>query len=384
MESSAAWLIRASSGSPRSSSATRRPCSRATSSSIESTRSPRRSFARSTRGPGRRREPAARLQLDGAAEMLLARGNGRPARLARARPALDENEHADVRIVFEADSNTQLAHRRRPGPPGAPRARRASRSRNRYSSAPPPGELRWVLTLVPDRGRRAGRRDVACRLRGLRLRRRRSSTDDPVGALAGVRRARSRATADWPRGEARAANRRRGHRPDARRRRAHVGSSARARRTSPTARSSPARSRRASTARSASAIPARLPGARGRGTSSSASQGGEVVDGAAAQGQEFLREMLAMDDGARRLGEFAFGLNDGDRPIHAEHPLRREDRRHRPPRARHVVSGDRRHEPLRPALGHRLRPAHGQRGLRGRRARLSRRRLPARRALSPT
>ena len=30
----------------------------------------------------------------------------------------------------------------------------------------------------------------------------------------------------------------------------------------------------------------------------------------AAEGEEFLREMLAMDEGARRLGEFAFGMND--------------------------------------------------------------------------
>ena len=39
--------------------------------------------------------------------------------------------------------------------------------------------------------------------------------------------------------------------------------------------------------------------------------GGEVVDSSASHGLEFLREMIAMDDGARRLGEFAFGLNEG-------------------------------------------------------------------------
>jgi aminopeptidase len=37
---------------------------------------------------------------------------------------------------------------------------------------------------------------------------------------------------------------------------------------------------------------------------------GEVVRARASQGEEFLREMLAMDDGARRVGEFSFGLND--------------------------------------------------------------------------
>jgi aminopeptidase len=39
-------------------------------------------------------------------------------------------------------------------------------------------------------------------------------------------------------------------------------------------------------------------------------EGGEVVEARAADGQDFLREMVALDDGARRVGEFAFGLND--------------------------------------------------------------------------
>jgi aminopeptidase len=38
--------------------------------------------------------------------------------------------------------------------------------------------------------------------------------------------------------------------------------------------------------------------------------GGEVVEVSARRGEEFLREMIAMDDGARRVGEFAFGMND--------------------------------------------------------------------------
>jgi aminopeptidase len=35
------------------------------------------------------------------------------------------------------------------------------------------------------------------------------------------------------------------------------------------------------------------------------------VEASAAQGEEFLREMLAMDEGASVLGEFAFGNNAG-------------------------------------------------------------------------
>jgi aminopeptidase len=38
-------------------------------------------------------------------------------------------------------------------------------------------------------------------------------------------------------------------------------------------------------------------------------EAGEVVEATATRGQDFLREMIAMDEGARRVGEFAFGLN---------------------------------------------------------------------------
>ena len=65
-----------------------------------------------------------------------------------------------------------------------------------------------------------------------------------------------------------------------------------------------------------------------------------------------------------------------DRPLHAEHALRREDRRDDARRARLGLPGPRRAERVRPALGPRLRPARGRRGLRRRRARLARRPLP--------
>ena len=37
---------------------------------------------------------------------------------------------------------------------------------------------------------------------------------------------------------------------------------------------------------------------------------GEVAEATAARGQEFLEEMIAVDEGAKRVGELAFGLND--------------------------------------------------------------------------
>jgi aminopeptidase len=39
-------------------------------------------------------------------------------------------------------------------------------------------------------------------------------------------------------------------------------------------------------------------------------EAGEVVEASASRGEDLLREMITVDDGARRAGEFAFGLND--------------------------------------------------------------------------
>ena len=40
---------------------------------------------------------------------------------------------------------------------------------------------------------------------------------------------------------------------------------------------------------------------------------GEVVEATASRGEDFLQEMVGLDDGARRVGELAFGLNDAVR-----------------------------------------------------------------------
>lgn len=39
-------------------------------------------------------------------------------------------------------------------------------------------------------------------------------------------------------------------------------------------------------------------------------RGGEVVEATASRGEEFLREMIRLDEGARRVGEFSFGMNE--------------------------------------------------------------------------
>ena len=62
-------------------------------------------------------------------------------------------------------------------------------------------------------------------------------------------------------------------------------------------------------------------------------------------GDDYLQRALATDDGARYLGEIGIGTNFGIDAPDGDDPLRREDRRHRPPRARALLSRDRRQEP---------------------------------------
>ena len=62
-------------------------------------------------------------------------------------------------------------------------------------------------------------------------------------------------------------------------------------------------------------------------------RGGRGVRARAA-GEEFLREMIAIDDGRAARGGVRLRDERRDRGVHAQHALRREDRRHRPPRAR--------------------------------------------------
>ena len=110
-------------------------------------------------------------------------------------------------------------------------------------------------------------------------------------------------------------------------------------------------------------------------------EGGEVVGSSASHGLEFLRAMIGMDEGVRRLGEFAFGLNEGidrfTRNILFDEKIGGTV---------HLALGtgirDRWSQPLRAALGLDLRPPLGQRGLRRRRGRLPRRPVPAGRVVA--
>ena len=105
-------------------------------------------------------------------------------------------------------------------------------------------------------------------------------------------------------------------------------------------------------------------------------EAGEVVEATAA-GLRTLREMIAVDDGARRRGEFAFGLNEAvtASPARSSSTRRsagrctsRSGRRIRRPAA----------QPLGAPLGPDLRPPTRRRGVRRRRALLPGRRVPPR------
>ena len=86
-------------------------------------------------------------------------------------------------------------------------------------------------------------------------------------------------------------------------------------------------------------------------------EGGRVVRAEAKTANDYLQSLLDMDDGRARPRRARVRPELRDRPVHARHPLRREDRRDDAPRARRELPEARRRERLRAALGHDLRPA---------------------------
>ena len=95
---------------------------------------------------------------------------------------------------------------------------------------------------------------------------------------------------------------------------------------------------------------------------------GRVVRQEASRGEEFLTGMLDMDEGARYLGEVAFGMNDEIQTGHPQHAFDEKIGGTMPRGAGQRLPGGRRHQPLVAALGHRLRPAPRRRGVWRRRA----------------
>ena len=249
--------------------------------------------------------PEVRIRVDGVAEALLALGD--ETQLGWLSPARrEEVERADVRIVFEADFNTR-------GLSGADPARQATVQRarkhvsDRVFARAHAGELRWLVTLYPtnaaaqDAGMslpeyeafvyRAGLldrpdpvaawRELGERLQRLarwletksRLRVVAEGTDFTLG-VAGRRWVPSRGKENLPDGEVF---------------------------TGPVETSIEGDVR--------FTYPAAFRGRIVEGIELRFERG-EVVSARATRGQAFLEEMITIDDGARRVGEFSFGMNE--------------------------------------------------------------------------
>ncbi|HEX2045045.1 MAG TPA: aminopeptidase [Gaiellaceae bacterium] len=252
--------------------------------------------------------PQLRTELDGTAEALLS--NGTDAQLEWVNPArFDEVERADVRIAVEAETNTRALTGVDPARQALhARAREPLRKRHFERSAA--GQLRSVVTLYPTQ---AAAQDAEMSLEeyeqfvyaaGL------LDSDDPVSEWArlGERFAR---LAEWlgAKSELRVV----GDGTDL-----TVGVAGRTwipcdgRENFPDGEvfTGPVETSVHGTVRFT--YPASFGGRRVSGIELEF-EAGEVVRARAARGEGFLREMLALDDGARRAGEFSFGLNDAVR-----------------------------------------------------------------------
>ena len=249
--------------------------------------------------------PQLRTDLDGTAETLLARGS--QAQLEWLSPAsMDEVEHSDVRIAIEAETNTRALTGIDPTRQSH-RARAREPLRKRFFERSASGELRSVVTLFPthaaaqDAEMSLGEYEDFVYRAGL------LDAPDPVDdwTVLGERFAR---LAQWLGGkrelrvvgegtdltlgvEGRKWIPCDGHEnfPDGEVFTGPVETSV--------------------TGRIRFSYPASFAGRRVSGIELEF-EGGEVVRARASHGEDFLQEMLALDDGSRRAGEFSFGMND--------------------------------------------------------------------------
>jgi len=250
--------------------------------------------------------PLPRISLEGMTESLLDHGNDE--QLAWVNPAREDDiETVDVRIALEAPGNTRRLSNVDPARQ-ARSDRSAERLRNRYLERAAAGELRWVLTAYPTQ---ASAQDASMSLAEYedfvygaaflddpdpvaRWREFGERLDRVEAFLATKRELRVVAEGTDLRlvtgGRTWIASKGRENFPDGEVFTGPVETSVEGeiRFTYPGV----------FNAREVDDVRLRF-------------EAGEVVEATAARGQEFLREMIAMDDGARRVGEFAFGLNEG-------------------------------------------------------------------------
>jgi aminopeptidase len=249
--------------------------------------------------------PQARISLEAAAEALLTRGSN--AQLDWVNPArIEDYERADVRIVLEADTNTRALTNVDPG-----RLARAGKAReplrDRYLERAAAGELRWTITVFPTN---AAAQDAEMSLADYEdfvYGAGRLDADDPVADWRSFGE-QLRRLAEWL-----GAKRTLRVVADGTDLTLGVGG----RTWIPCGGQENFPDGEVFTGPVESSLegeihfsyPASFQGRLVEDVRLVFS-GGEVVEATAARGQDFLDGMLAMDDGARRAGEFAFGLND--------------------------------------------------------------------------
>ena len=244
-----------------------------------------------------------------------------------------------MRIAIEAEVNTRGQHERssrsaRPAP-SAP----ASRCAASTSSARAPASSVRSSRLYPTNAAAQDADMSLAEYEDFVYRAGLLDHDDPVAEWDGSRGGRTRSSRAWLGRAGDDPGRRRGHRSHARRRGADLGPLRRPgelprRRDLHRAggdrgrrRRSASRIRPAYSGRRLERHRARVPRGRGRARR------------APTRASRSCARCSTLDDGARHVGEFAFGLNEAITEFTGAHALRREDRRDDAPGARGLLSG---------------------------------------------
>ena len=249
--------------------------------------------------------PEVRMAVDGVAEALLDEGN--EAQLGWVSPArVEQIERADVRIVFESEYNTRSLSDADPAKQAIvqrARKRLGDRLFERYAS----GELRWLVTLWPTQAAAQEAGMSLAEYEDFVFRAGFLDRDDPAGAWRDFGE-RLDGLAEWLgktrelRVVAEDTDLRLGVEG-----RTWVASSGRENFPDGEIFTGPVET--SVEGEIAFSFPAAFGGRVIEGVRLRF-EGGEVVEASAKRGGEFLDEMLALDEGARRVGEFAFGLNE--------------------------------------------------------------------------
>ena len=249
--------------------------------------------------------PQTRLGVDGLTETLLAHGTD--AQLEWVNPArVEDYERADVRMVFEAEFNTRSLSSIDPERLAlAGRAR--EQLRNRYLERAAAGELRWVITLFPTYSAAQDAEMSLAQYEEFVYGAGRLDEEDPVGEWRRFGEDLTR-LAEWldTKSEIRIVS----NGTDL-----TVGVEGRTwipcggKENFPDGEVFTGPVETSLEGEIHFSFPASFQG-RMVEDIRLRFEGGEVVEAHAARGQDFLDAMLAMDDGARRAGEFAFGMNE--------------------------------------------------------------------------